>query len=73
MALKITKKEMEARLRSQFPNEDFEIIEYSVAQRPGQIKCNKCGNIIYVSKFDSITTTKKKQFLCRKCFYGIKD
>lgn len=73
MALKITKKEMENRLRNKFPNEDFEIIEYSVQERPGQIKCNKCGSIIYVSSFRSIISAKKKRFLCRKCFYGIKD
>lgn len=73
MAQKITKKEMETRLRDRFPNEDFEIIEYSASGHPGQIRCKKCGDIIYISRFDSITTAKKKQFLCRKCFYGLKD
>lgn len=65
---KITKTEIERRIKEYFPNEDLTIIEYTSLGKSGTMRCNKCGSIIYISRFDSFIKPGKK-FLCRACYY----
>lgn len=65
---KITKTEIEKRIKEYFPNEDLTVTEYISLCKPGTLRCNKCGNTIYISRFDSFLKPGKK-FLCRACYY----
>mgnify|MGYP002622425907 CR=1 FL=1 len=41
----VTINEIQNRIESKFPNQPFEIIEYTRVSKPFTIKCLKCGKV----------------------------
>lgn len=41
----VTKEEIEHRIQNKWPNQPFEIIQYTKVSQPFSIKCLKCGRI----------------------------
>lgn len=66
---KITLEEVKERIKKRFPEEKFEIVEYSSFGAPGKIKCLGCGEIIEINKFSNFFA-KNKRYGCKNC-YGL--
>lgn len=56
----ITQAEIEKRIIEKFPNEPFEIIEYTKVSKPFTIKCLKCGKIKTYSTFNNYIGSSRK-------------
>lgn len=56
----ITKEEIINRIKEKYPNQPFEIIEYTRVTKPFVIKCLKCGEITRFSKFDNFISSSRK-------------
>lgn len=69
MARRIDQKEFEKRIRTRFPEENFQIKEYTVLRNPAKIKCLKCSKIIEVSSAGNFLA-KNKVYGCKNC-YGL--
>ena len=70
MAKKITQEEFEIRIKKHYPNETFEIIQYTTASNPLQIKCLSCGKILEYPQAKNFLV-KGKRAGCSDCA-GIK-
>lgn len=66
---KVTKEEFLNRVKNRFPEEFFEIIEYSGVLKPLAIKCLNCGEIIQVSQANNFMAPNKR-YGCKNC-YGL--
>lgn len=66
MSKRVSLEEMSKRIAQRYPEEEFEILEYSGVKKPGKIKCLSCGRIIEINSFDNFFT-KTKKFGCYKC------
>ena len=60
MAKAITQQEFEQRISERFPNEKFEILEYTTIGKPAKIKCLKCGRIIETPSAKNFLAAHKK-------------
>lgn len=56
----VTIEEITNRIEEKFPNEPFEIIEYTRVSKPFAIKCLKCGNTYHYSSFNNYFNAKRK-------------
>lgn len=63
---KISIQEIEQRVKTRFPEESFEIIEYNGMGEYGEIKCLQCNNIIKINKFSNFFA-KNKRYGCKYC------
>lgn len=66
--MKIVTQEMASqRIVNRWPNEPFEIVQYTRVSQPFQIKCLSCGKISSYSTFNNFITTKKEHWcICRQ-------
>lgn len=55
----VTKEMVEERIRNRFPNEPFEIIEYTKISKPIIIKCLDCQRITKYSTCNNFLGAKK--------------
>ena len=55
----ITKIEFEKRIKTRFPKEEFEIVDYTSLGKPLSIKCINCGKIISVSRASNFLAPNK--------------
>lgn len=69
MAKAVTLQEFNRRIKERFPEEKFEILEYSVAGKPAIFKCCTCGKEISVSSALNFLA-KNKRYGCVNC-HGI--
>lgn len=63
---KLSIQEMQERIAERFPEEHFEIIQFSGTAQPGKIKCLKCGQTIIINQFGNFLA-KNKRFGCKNC------
>lgn len=66
MSKKVTLEEMKKRIKQRYPNENFEILEYTGVKKPGKVKCLSCGKEIIINSFDNFFA-KSKKFGCYQC------
>ena len=57
---KIELSEVKERIKNRFPNETFEIIQYTSLGEFGIIKCANCGKLIEINKFSNFFAPSKK-------------
>lgn len=62
----ITKEEIIIRIKNRFPEENFEVIEYTSMGKKGKVKCCQCGNIIEITKFSNFFASSKA-YGCVNC------
>ena len=63
----VTKEMVEQRIRDRWPDEPFEIIEYTRVSKPFKIKCLDCGLVRSYSSFNGFIGNKKDHWcLCRQ-------
>lgn len=55
----VTKEEIERRIQTKWPNQPFEIIQYTKVSQPFSIKCLKCGRIKKYSSFSNFYSPSK--------------
>ena len=55
----VTLQEITEKIQKKFPNEPFEIIEYTRVSKPFKIKCLKCGRISEYSNFNNYINAKR--------------
>ena len=62
----VTIEEIKERLNNKFPNEPFEIVEYTYTTKPFTIKCLRCGSIKTYSNCRGFLTNgeKNKKHIC---------
>lgn len=63
---KITLEEYKRRINKKYPNEKFEIIEYSCYTKPVKIRCCNCNKIIKYDKARTFLSENKKNG-CIEC------
>lgn len=56
----VSKEEIQDRISEKFPNQPFEIIEYSRVSKPFKIKCLKCQQISSFSSFNNYINSNRK-------------
>ena len=66
MAKAITKEEFISRITEHYPNEQFELIEYTTTSNPLQIKCLSCGKILHYPQAKNFLA-KNKKYGCSDC------
>lgn len=66
MSRKITKLELEERIKQRFPEEKFEIIKFDGMGKEGQFKCLGCNEIIKVNKAANFLAPSKA-YGCKNC------
>ena len=55
----VTINEIQNRIESKFPNQPFEIVEYTRVSKPFVIKCLKCGKIARYASFNNYYNSKR--------------
>lgn len=65
----VSLQEIDERIRSEYPNQPYEIIQYSRVTQPFVIQCKKCGKQVNYSSFKNFLQKnypedKKRKFLC---------
>ncbi len=63
--MKYTKETFYQELKTRFPDNDFEILEFSGTSKPIKYKCLKCGRIIEKSRANHLYENKS---LCQHCY-----
>lgn len=63
---KVTKEEFLERVHKRFPEEEFEIIEYSGVLKPLIVRCLRCKEMIQVSQANNFMAPNKK-YGCKNC------
>ena len=66
----ITKEAFEERIKQHYPEENFEIIEYTAASNPFKVKCLSCGQILSYPQAKNFLVKSKKAG-CSDC-HGIR-
>ncbi len=56
----VTIEEITNRIEEKFPNEPFEIVEYTRVSKSFAIRCLKCGNTYHYSSFNNYFNAKRK-------------
>lgn len=56
----VTIDEIKNRIKTKYPNEPFEIIEYTRVTKPFTIKCLKCGKVVTYSSFNNFIRSSRK-------------
>lgn len=67
MSKKITQEEFINRIIARYPNEQFEVVEYTTMSNPCKIKCLHCGKILLYPQAKNFLI-KGKQAGCSSCF-----
>ena len=70
MSKAISKEEFKKRIKERFPNEKYEIIEYTTMSNPSKILCIKCGKTIESPQAKNFLAKHKKAG-CSDC-YGLR-
>lgn len=66
MSKKISEDEFYKRVKDKYPNENFEIIEYTTMSNPLKIRCNSCNQILCYPQAKNFLV-KNKKFGCSDC------
>lgn len=56
----VSQDEICQRIKDKFPNQPFEIVEYTRVSKPFSIKCLKCGKITQYSSFNNYINSSRK-------------
>ena len=70
MSKKISQENFNNRIKERYPNENFEIIEYTTASNPFKIMCLSCHKILEYPQAKNFLAKNKKAG-CSEC-YGLK-
>lgn len=57
---------LQKRINEMFPNENLEVLEYSIMKNPASVRCLKCNSIYTLKKAENFVR-KGKKCICTRC------
>lgn len=57
---------LESKIKTMFPNENIEVIQYLTMREPAIVKCKNCNTVYSLKRAENFVRTGKK-CICKKC------